>query len=315
MRWRVPRRGAMKFGACAALLLICLATLMTARRASSNALAFFDDYYLGTGQASAGDPVDIATGGYGVQEQLAYLPGRVPVSLSWKFQSHDLTDGPLGVGTSLSCDWKLQFTEPGAFSIQHLEVVAPGGKHFVFDGDTTLNSWRFNLRDPEMLGASLMRTGPQPLEQGGVLKFKSGTKFTFEPSGWLQKIEDRHGNGIQIIREPVHLYPAYIYDLADSTRVITLTYWKDEAPLPPATHKLKSVGVEGHTTGWNFSYAAVGSFAYTLKYVDDPMGKRTTYNWTTKASGSTTIPLISNIKDRAGYTRVDNRYDALGRVY
>src|SRR5207249_3023829 len=62
-------------------------------------------YHLGTGHQTFGDPVDLATGAYMIEEPIAFIPGRVPISLDWIYTSRDNSNGPLGTGTSLSIDY------------------------------------------------------------------------------------------------------------------------------------------------------------------------------------------------------------------
>ncbi len=102
--------------------------------------------------------IDVATGAYLLAEPIVTLRGRQPFHLSWFYVSQDASAGPLGPGTSLSCDWFVARSQ--AVAGQPYELIAPGCRHYVFNATPNGSGDYFNDRDPELLGATLHVTGP-----------------------------------------------------------------------------------------------------------------------------------------------------------
>jgi RHS repeat-associated protein len=152
----------------------------------------------GSGETTAGDPVDVGTGSYIVSETFFVTPGRIAFPVGWTYRSNDATDGPMGIGTSMTTDWMVRQVSGAGITYGAYDVVAPGGRHFAFYYDSARGGY-VDTVDPEMLGAVLTTL---PLS----LRWKDGTKYSFSGSyssaafAGLNTITDRYGNNITISR-------------------------------------------------------------------------------------------------------------------
>jgi hypothetical protein len=178
----------------------------------------------GTGGASwisTQDPIargaiDVATGAYLLEEPVFTLRARLPYRLSWFFTSQDASQGPLGLGTSLSCDWFVARSQ--AIAGQPYELIAPGARHYAFNATPNASGDYFNDRDPELLGATLHVTSGL----AGTLRWKDGRKYSFDANGALIRLEDRHGNAVTIERLGPNGFASKIS--INANRFLNLTY-------------------------------------------------------------------------------------------
>lgn len=260
-------------------------------------------YCNGSDPCGFGDPIDLATGAFHIEERLAMIPGRVPVVLDWQFVSQDLSDGPLGQGTSLSTDY---FITPAFYSPDYFipangtfELLGPKNVHFLFvpdplGGGTVLT----NTTDPPMLGSTLRFNVPRPsADLSGTLRFKSGDKFFFDATGALVRIEDPHGNFVTITRN-ARGYPVQVRQ--PSGRGMTFAY-NSAGKLASVTLPLDRV--------WRFDYDPQGHLAR----VTDPAGAGTDYTW--NADPIPDAPgffpsTVRSVRDRRAIVRVTNDYEA-----
>ncbi|MFN3650594.1 MAG: RHS repeat-associated core domain-containing protein [Armatimonadota bacterium] len=277
--------------------------------------------YLGTGGQSFGDPVDVASGAFQTNEILAQLPGRIPITLGWQMQSQNATEGPLGVGTTLSTQFLIRKWNgnPNRF-----ELRTPGHRHFVFDTQVTYPSGYSYYKcttDPELLGATLTVDNSPNAATKYYLKWKSGATFEFANYGVLRKIVDRFGNFVQIgyTNALVPYYPTSLQQWTNgvSQGSVTLQYYQnsfgpndDHGSFDGLLEKVTIKGSSYPTKTWSFVY----NLNRTLYSVTDPMGVSTGYGWTqyTRNDGQT-LPLILGIS-RNGVNRIWNQYDSQGRV-
>ncbi|MCX6366989.1 MAG: hypothetical protein NTX57_09810, partial [Armatimonadetes bacterium] len=63
----------------------------------------------GSGHEYDLDPVDIGQGVHSLTETFAVVPGRLPFPITWSFRSLDGSEGPMGLGTSLSTDYYMSY--------------------------------------------------------------------------------------------------------------------------------------------------------------------------------------------------------------
>jgi hypothetical protein len=261
----------------------------------------------GTGGANAGDPVDVATGAFQLQEPLFRLGGRIPVSVSWRYAGLDASNGPLGVGTSLSTDY---FIEPETVNgVSQWKLICPGNEHFSLPPTGAPGGFA-SKTDPELLGAVLSVTTSGGTMQSAILRWKTGEKFNFNNVGQLNKIEDRHGNWLSVVHVSTTGFPTSITQ-SGSGRSITFDYWNDTInPANPANGKVKSIGCGKGS--YQFAYDTAGR----LWKVTDALGGVTTYGWTnvTRSDGRV-IAAISTVTDHNGKVRLTNDFDTQGRVY
>jgi YD repeat-containing protein len=300
LRKRWPRgRGSSK------RLLFCalLAGLLCAPAMAESYYEFNGPYCFGTGGACFGDPVDVVTGAFLIRKDLETIPGRVPIRIGWQFNSQDNTDGPLGKGTSLSYDYFIAQSQVSDYSY---ELSAPGNLHFAFDLTPNGNGDYIDSRDPELLGATLHFTGTG---LACTLRWKNGSKFTFDQYGQLIKVADRRGNYLTIGRDnsiPRTGFATTVYQQNILRRVIfaysggklstiQVKFVRDPSPL-------------NHT--WTFGYDGQGR----LSTVTDPMNGVTHYAWTSyvRSPDNVTLPLVDTVTNPRGYVEVDNDYDPLG---
>ena len=266
-------------------------------------------YCNGSDPCGFGDPIDLGTGSFHIEERLATIPGRVPIVLEWQFVSQDLSEGPLGLGTSLSTDY---FITPAFYSPDYvipgnsaIELLGPKNVHFLFYPDLQGGSDDFtNLGDPPMLGATLRFNVLPPSSAPGsdlssTLRFKSGDKYFFDVTGALVRIEDPHGNFVTITRN-VQGYPLQVSQ--PSGRGMTFAY-NFAGKLASVTLPLGRV--------WGFDYDSDGRLAR----VTDPTGAHTDYTWNPDPfpDAPGIFPQsVRSVTDRRGTVRVTNDYEPFG---
>lgn len=258
--------------------------------------------------ACFGHPIDLATGAFHIEEQLATIPGRVPIVVGWQFTSQDRSNGPLGQGTSLSTDYFI--VAPGGFQFFAAQLVGPKNTHFRFWSDFQGGSGDlFDLTDPPMMGAVLRFNFPGSLQEpsydlSGTLRFKSGDKYFFDAAGALVRIEDRHGNFVTITRN-AQGYPIQVSQ--PSGRGATFAY-NPEGRLASVTLPLGRV--------WQFAYDPLDPLG-RLSRVTDPTGAHSDYTWNPDRLPN--FPglfpaTVRSVTDRGGAVRVTNDYDILDRL-
>jgi hypothetical protein len=161
--------------------------------------------------------IDVATGAYLLGEPIVTLRARQPFHLAWFYTSQDASAGPIGPGTSLSCDWFVARSQ--AIAGQPYELIAPGCRHYAFNATPNGSGDYFNDRDPELLGATLHVTGPGFTS---TLRWKDGRKYSFDTNGALIRLEDRHANAATIERNGPNGFASKISITAD--RYLQLDY-------------------------------------------------------------------------------------------
>jgi RHS repeat-associated protein len=255
--------------------------------------------------------IDVATGAYLLQEPIVTLRARQPYSLSWFFTSQDASAGPLGPGTSLSCDWFVARSQ--AIAGQPYELIAPGSRHFAFNATPNGSGDYFNDRDPELLGATLHVTSGL----AGTLRWKDGRKYTFDANGALIRLEDRHGNAVTIERLGPNGFASKIS--IDANRYLTLTY--DAAnKLVNVTARYKQSSFSFYTVDWLFAYNATSGYLASMSSPAYSGSSRlvTQYQWGTYArtwNGQTlTLPILQGLILPKGNDCIYQSWDSSGRI-
>jgi RHS repeat-associated protein len=254
-------------------------------------------YFFGMGDVRcAGGLVDVPTGAVKLSFPLLKLSWRLAPEISFYYNSHDNSDGPLGKGTSLSLSWKTWVD-----GSNKLFVIAPGHRRYRFDYvyDPYINaSWYQDSRDPEMLGAKFTQ-GQFEWGMGGTLKLKDGTQLTFSNNGDCYRIRDRVGNPVDIDGGD---FPAGIHRMSNYVPRIDFTY---------TNGKLTRITDGALPRSWNFAYDASGR----LSTVTNPLGGVTTYTWTTYTrSDGVVLPLLATVTNPRGFQSVALQYDSSGRA-
>jgi RHS repeat-associated protein len=241
-----------------------------------------------------GDPVDLATGLFVLDDSDLVLPDVLPISLTRTYRQSDAISRPFGIGTTHPYAMFLysqnQFQEadlilPDGARVHYVRT-SPGIGYFdaVFEHTSTPTAffkskiaWNF-------------------AKGGWNLTLKDGTVYHFGEGAPLQSIRDRHGNELRIVRDgggtqgnirqvrsPNGRWIEFVYD--GSNRI---TQAKDNA---------------GRTVG--YTYDGNGR----LWKITDANGKVTEYGY----EGTTNR--MSTIKDPRLITYLTNEYDANGRIF
>jgi YD repeat-containing protein len=257
--------------------------------------------------------VDVATGAYLLEEPIITLRARLPYHLSWFYTSQDASAGPLGPGTSLSCDWFVARSQ--AVAGQPYELIAPGSRHYAFNATPNASGDYFNDRDPELLGATLHFTGTG---LAGTLRWKDGRKYTFDSNGALIRLEDRHANAVTIERLGPNGMASKIS--IDANRYLTLTYDATTSKLVNVTARYKQSSFSWYTVDWLFSYNATTGYLASMSSPPWSGANRlvTQYQWGTYSrtwNGQTlTLPILQRIILPNGNDCLYQNWDTSGRI-
>jgi RHS repeat-associated protein len=270
--------------------------------------------WMGKGSPSLKGAVDVASGAYVLEEPLTTLRGRVPFTMSWLFTSQVNQAGPLGTGTSLSCDWAI--AKSTVIAGQPYVLIAPGNRQWVFDTAPNGNGDYINSRDPELLGAVLDITGVPP-SLASTLRYKDGRKLFFNAGGNLTRIEDRHANAVTITRDAADKATQVS---VNPHRWVSLVYAAPGGKLSQvtATHQF------GQTTSqwrWWVTYdgsGRVNTVQGPSQNLLVPSGDLRQYVWTSYNrvwnSQTVTLPLLLEMWYPNGANLMYLAYDTSGRV-
>jgi YD repeat-containing protein len=145
----------------------------------------------GTG-AKAGEPVDLSTGIFILQNTDLAVPGRVPLALTRTYRSNGASGGPFGPGTSHPYHILL-LVESNLRTL-----LLPNGARVAFPQQTD-GTFR-NHTDPSMRGAVLTETSGL-----ATVRWKDGSLWTFGTPAYgiayLSGQRDRTGNALAITRD------------------------------------------------------------------------------------------------------------------
>jgi Domain of unknown function (DUF6531) len=257
--------------------------------------------------------IDVATGAYLLEEPMFTLHARLPFHLSWFFTSQDASSGPLGRGTSLSCDWFVARSQ--AVAGQPYELIAPGGRHYVFNATPNASGDYFNDRDPELLGATLHFTGTG---LASTLRWKDGRKYTFDANGALIRLEDRHANAVTVDRNGPNGLASQI--TISPNRYLTLTYDATSGKLTTAQANYRMSSFSWKRLRWEFTYDATTGCPNKMMGPLSAMttGPNTQYLWGTYTrvwNGQTlTLPILQRIILPKGNDCLYQTWDSSGRI-
>ncbi len=233
-----------------------------------------------------GDPVDLSTGTFGLQKTDMVLPGIFPTQLIRYYTARNeplnsLIPGPFGPGTNHNYNHRL--IPFGNTDEALLLLKADDGRAvFSINPDGTF----INLTTPSLNGVVVS------IGVGGIrtLRYKDGRKWIFSDTGFLIRVEDHIGNGVDLIRNDGILTKIVqlggreiLLDYDNSSRIIRLT-----DPLGRVVQ---------------YTYDGTG----LLNAVIDPEGGITRYTY----DG---IKRMTTITDARGILFLTNEYDNNDRV-
>lgn len=227
-----------------------------------------------------GEPVDLATGIFRLQQTDLVLSGRFPVAFTRFYRTKNSAVGPFGLGSSHAYDMRLLIVA------DQRTLLLPNGGRVLFakQPDGTFR----NGNAPAYRGAVLTQAGGSH-----TLRFKDGTTWTFGLTvsvfGYLTAQADRNGNQITLTRNSSGRLDT-ITDAAG--RQFTLAY--------DGLSRITSIT---DVAGRVVRYAYQGN---TLATVTDPLGQVTNYTY---EAGR-----LKTIIDARGIVFLTNDYDSAGRV-
>ena len=247
--------------------------------------------------ATDGDPVDLGTGLFVLDDSDLVLPDVLPISLTRTYRQSDTISRPFGIGTThpygmflYSENQQNQFLEtdlilPDGSRVHYLRT-SPGTSYFdaVFEHTATPTAffkskiaWNF--------------------AQGGwKLTLKDGTVYRFGEGAPLQAIRDRHGNELRIVRDGGGTQGNIRQVRSPNGRWIEFTYDANNRITQAKDNAGRIVG---------YTYDAQGR----LWKITDANGKITEYGY------DGTTERMRTIKDPRLLTYVTNEYDANGRIW
>ncbi|HHL45989.1 MAG TPA: RHS repeat protein [Gammaproteobacteria bacterium] len=218
-------------------------------------------------------PVHISSGDLVWRETDIAIPGRVPLTLTRSYHSHDPRDGMFGKGWTVSCEASLIKVTGGSSLLQvteaekdgNLSVSGPvvqiayvlreaGGRRHAYtlepDGNIKAPKWRLDRIEEQSDGTVKL------IEQDGSYRL-------FNANGLLIKKVDRNGNSLFYTRDST----GRLTQMADEHgRYLDFTY--------DSTGHV--VSVTDHTgRAWQYSYNSDGA----LTSLTDPAGGVRRYTW------------------------------------
>lgn len=245
-----------------------------------------------TCRASAGHPIDCATGLFIEERRDVNLPDVLPIDFTRTYRPGDTVVRPFGIGTTHPYALYLRLPT-GSYDMIHL--ILPDGTRIEFPrtGGTSLHNdyvWTHTASPSRFQGAKIIAAYDSLQGERWLLTLKDGTVYTFGPyTGTLDRLQDRHGNRLDFIRSGGRLdrivtqHGRYVDFTYDTTNRIT--QMKDLA---------------GRT--WTYTYT--GSYLTKATYPDNRFEE---YAYDTAGR-------MLTVKDRRGTVTATNVYDVNGRV-
>lgn len=246
---------------------------------------------------SAGDPVDLSTGLFTMEQTDLAVDDVMPLTVNRGYNSGDGRKRAMGIGANDMYNMYLS----SRHQYQEADLNLPDGSqvHFVrVSPGTGFCDGVFEARgtSPEFHGARFHYVGAC---NKGVwhMKLRSGLMYVFGDEAPLQEIRDRQGNTIKIIRKYRNSFGSYIGPVTHvrSPNGFWLHYTHDDGD--------RVTRIEDNA-GRAVSYVYEGDL---LKTVTGPDGATTTYGYDAKNR-------LTTVTDARGKTYLTNVYDAAGRV-
>ncbi|MGH7427765.1 MAG: carboxypeptidase regulatory-like domain-containing protein, partial [Candidatus Methylomirabilaceae bacterium] len=242
----------------------------------------------GPARARGGEPVDLSTGMFVVDQTNLVLSGRLPITISRHYHPFDPFSGVAGFESALGRNWYLSVDAillPANFNL--IRLVMPGNVRvdLIRQADGTYR----NVTEPSLSGAVLSNL------PGGdrQLRYKDGTTWRFrslfQGLEFLIEQADRNGNKVTIERDSTG---RILRILEPAGRALNVSY--AGAQISEIRDPLGRTVQYGYTGG-------------RLSTVTDPAGGVTTYTYDGQGR-------ILTITDARGITFITNAYSGSGRV-
>jgi RHS repeat-associated protein len=248
---------------------------------------------------SGGDPVDLSTGIYLLDQTDLVLPDVLPLELTRTYRQNDTYNRAFGIGTNHPYSIFLW----SANQYQEADLVLPDGArvHYVRTspgtgwGDAVFEHHGPTGSCPTCVGSPTRFYGSRIAwnGRGWDLRLKDGTVYVFGENSPLQAIRDRFGNAITLTRTNGQF--GNITSISSPNgRWISFTY-------DAGNRITQATDSAGRT--FTYTYDASGR----LWEVTDPIGGVTEYTYDASHR-------LVTIKNPRGITALTNQYDANGRM-
>ncbi len=250
-------------------------------------------------QKQAGDPVDLFSGSFQIQNIDLAVPGIIqPQVARWYQSAFGAKDGPFGKGTSLmpyNALLKVKTDGNGqVIKAAGTEITYSSGDHTEVTLKDIAGDLTFTAPDKTGFADSkiTVQTDSQGKMTGAKLLKANGDQFVFDADGYLSQIQDRNQNTVSMIRDSAHL----ITRIEDPSthKGINLVYDGNQ-------HVTQVTGLAGQTI--HYTYDVQGR----LISITDPAGHSVSFTY--DANGQ-----ILTSTDARGNQVAQNTYNADGRV-
>jgi RHS repeat-associated protein len=249
------------------------------------------------GGKKGGDPVDLGTGLFVLNQTDLALPDTISISLTRTYRPQDSITRSFGIGTSHAFEiFLIGNTNPWTY----IELVLPDGGRIHFDrispGTSYTDAVYEHTSTPTGFYKSHINWDPSigwnlTLKNGTVYSFRGGDGATVARQAGLLRVRDRNGNTVSVIRDTSSNLTRL---LSPNGRYIDFTY--------DATNRVTQAKDNiGRTV--SYTYDASGR----LWKVTDPMGGVTEYTYDASHR-------MLTIKDARGIVYLTNQYDTNGRI-
>jgi RHS repeat-associated protein len=260
--------------------------------------------------ASAGDPVDCATGLFVNDEVDLAVSDVIPIQIRRTYRPADNVSRAFGIGTNLSYDvfnvGTSNATASSDYAYTYQDLVLPDGSHVhyprISQGTSTADAVYQNTSAPgPFYGSIIMSGGPAAAECSGCLWsliLKDGTVYGFPDSDGstdarvaaARIIIDRNGNTVTLTRFANNLTQI----TSPNGRHLYLTYDSYDRVTQASDDIGRTV---------SYAYDALGR----LVQVTDPLGHIESYTYDTNNN-------MLTVTDKRGNVKVTNTYDSDGQL-
>ena len=252
-----------------------------------------------TPQNATGDPVDLFSGAFQIQNIDLAVPGIIqPQVARWYHSAFGAKDGPFGKGTSLmpyNALLKVKVDGNGqVIKAPSTEITYSSGDHTEVTLKDIAGDLTFTAPDTTGFADSkiMVQTDSQGKMTGAKLLKTNGDQFVFDADGYLSQIQDRNQNAVSMTRDSAHL----ITRIEDPSthKGIDLAYDGNQ-------HVTQVTGLAGQTI--HYTYDVQGR----LISITDPAGHSVSFTY--DANGQ-----ILTSTDARGNQVAQNTYNNDGRV-
>lgn len=240
--------------------------------------------------AVAGDSTDCKTGLFVLERPDIRVRGLMPINLSRVYRPGDPTSRAFGLGTTHYYAMYLREVSGTPARYQQYDLIRADGSVLRYIRTSVGFDFRDMIAEHTTSGSEFYKTR-LAFENGYyVITQNNGTKLMFSLFGTMQRIEDRFGNQIEVIRvggEVVSL-------INSSGRGVSIAYDTSSRIVQITDSALRI---------WNYEYSAEGYLSKAI--YPDGLFELYTYD---------AVGRMLTVTDRKGVVTVTNEYDANGRI-